>query len=163
MQNLLKSFGRVAAVVGVSVSLAACNGVNNQAVGTLAGAGLGAWLGSEIDNTGSGGVVAVAAGTLIGGVIGGSIGRNLDEVDRLKQQQAQQIAFETIPSGTTANWVNPDSGNFGSVVPEPAFQNAQGQYCREFTQDVNVGGQVAEGYGTACRQADGSWKIVATS
>lgn len=34
-------------------------------------------------------------------------------------------------------------------------------YCREFTRDIRVGGKIQEGYGTACMQPDGAWKIVA--
>ncbi len=32
-------------------------------------------------------------------------------------------------------------------------------YCREYTRNINVGGRVQEGYGTACMQPDGSWQI----
>ncbi|MEE8203551.1 MAG: hypothetical protein V3R74_07315, partial [Alphaproteobacteria bacterium] len=32
--------------------------------------------------------------------------------------------------------------------------------CREYQTTVNVGGQVEQAYGTACRQPDGSWQIV---
>jgi surface antigen len=39
-------------------------------------------------------------------------------------------------------------------------QNNNGQYCREYRQTVKVGGKTQEGYGTACRQPDGTWKIV---
>ena len=40
------------------------------------------------------------------------------------------------------------------------YQNYQGQYCREFQKDINIGGRIERGYGTACRQGDGSWRIV---
>ncbi|NDF11806.1 MAG: hypothetical protein EB060_03190 [Proteobacteria bacterium] len=32
-------------------------------------------------------------------------------------------------------------------------------YCREYTQNVKVGSGVHQGYGTACMQPDGSWKL----
>ena len=32
-------------------------------------------------------------------------------------------------------------------------------YCREYTQTVAIGGVTQQGHGTACLQADGSWKI----
>jgi len=35
-----------------------------------------------------------------------------------------------------------------------------GAYCREFQSEIIVGGERETGYGTACRQPDGSWKIV---
>lgn len=34
------------------------------------------------------------------------------------------------------------------------------QYCREFTQTFSIGNKTEKGYGTACLQPDGSWKIV---
>ena len=35
-----------------------------------------------------------------------------------------------------------------------------GAYCREFQQTIVIGGQQQQGYGKACQQPDGSWKIV---
>ena len=32
--------------------------------------------------------------------------------------------------------------------------------CREFTQTITVGGQAVQATGTACRQPDGSWRIM---
>jgi len=68
--------------------------------------------------------------------------------------------LETSKSGTAVAWRNPDTGNRGTVTPKPAFKNNNGRYCREFQQTVTIGGRTAEAYGTACRQPDGSWKIV---
>ena len=45
-------------------------------------------------------------------------------------------------------------------MPVRTVQQADGTYCREFQQTVTVGGRTEEAYGTACRQPDGSWKIV---
>ncbi len=47
---------------------------------------------------------------------------------------------------------------FASNVP--GYQNDNGQYCREYNALVYVGGQKQSGYGTACYQPDGSWKII---
>ena len=57
-------------------------------------------------------------------------------------------------------WVNPDSGNSGSYTPTKTYQVDSGQYCREFQQTITVGGQTEDAYGTACREPDGSWRIV---
>lgn len=35
-------------------------------------------------------------------------------------------------------------------------------YCREYQQDVTIGGVLRSSYGTACQQPDGAWKIVTT-
>lgn len=37
---------------------------------------------------------------------------------------------------------------------------ASGDYCREYTRTVYIGGRSQDAYGTACLQPDGSWMIV---
>lgn len=51
---------------------------------------------------------------------------------------------------------SPVSGSY----PAPGIAGNGGQDCREYQQTVMVGGQPSPAYGTACRQADGSWKII---
>lgn len=46
------------------------------------------------------------------------------------------------------------------VTPIRTTQQAGGQYCREYQQTVTVGGRTERAHGIACRQPDGSWKIV---
>lgn len=39
-------------------------------------------------------------------------------------------------------------------------QKAQaGEYCREYTRTIYIGGRAENGYGTACMQPDGDWKV----
>ena len=97
--------------------------------------------------------------TLIGGLVGGAVGNALDQKDKEMAQQAAQRAFENSRSGESSAWQNPDSGNSGSITPTRTYQAPGGQYCREYEQDIIVGGQPQKSYGTACRQADGSWQI----
>lgn len=33
-------------------------------------------------------------------------------------------------------------------------------YCREYTQDVRVGGRLQRAYGVACLKPDGAWEII---
>jgi surface antigen len=40
------------------------------------------------------------------------------------------------------------------------FQTASNEYCREFQQTVVIGGEEEQAHGTACRQSNGSWRIV---
>ncbi|MEQ8398496.1 hypothetical protein [Thalassobaculum sp.] len=43
----------------------------------------------------------------------------------------------------------------------PMYLQAPPQaYCREYTTTAYVNGRPVESYGTACRQPDGSWRIV---
>ena len=150
------------AVLGIAaLALAGCSETMGQkeGLGTLLGAVAGGVVGSQVGD-GRGQLIATGVGTLIGAAIGGGIGRSLDRADELAMQHATQDSLETAPSGTTSTWHNPDSGNRGTVTPQPAYQQSDGTYCREFQQTVTVGGETQEAYGTACRQPDGSWQIV---
>ena len=146
-------------VLAGTLLLAGCEGGAKQQVGTVLGAGIGAIAGSTIGD-GRGQLVAIAAGTLLGSMLGSEIGKSLDKADLAYLHQTQQQALETTPSGTRSTWQNPDSGNSGAIVPQPAVQQADGTYCREFQQTITVGGQTETAYGRACRQPDGQWEIV---
>lgn len=132
-------------------------GINKSDVGTLAGAGLGAWAGSNIGG-GTGNIIAIAAGTLLGGALGNSVGSSLDNADLSAYNQTSQRALETAQPGQPLPWTGPNAS--GTITPSNYYQTANGQYCREYNQKVTVGGRTETGYGTACRQADGSWQIV---
>ena len=46
-------------------------------------------------------------------------------------------------------------------APAPVVKHApKEEYCREYTREVVVDGRPARAYGQACRQPDGSWRIV---
>jgi surface antigen len=119
--------------------------------GAVAGAGIAAIAG------GSTGWI-VAAG-LAGGLLGGAIGKRLDNKDKQMAAEAAARAFESNRTGQAATWKNPDSGHSGTVTPTKTYQAANGQYCREYRQEIVVGGEKQQAYGTACRQPDGSWQI----
>lgn len=127
--------------------------------GTVIGAGAGALLGSQI-GSGSGRLVAVAIGTLAGALIGQGVGQSLDRADQLMMERNAQYALESTRTNVATTWRNPDTGNYGSITPVETYRTSQGQYCREYTQTVVIGGQAQQAYGTACRQPDGSWLIV---
>ena len=125
-------------------------------VGGLGGAAAGGLLAAALGGKGAG----IAAGTILGGLIGGTIGDRLDAADREKAHTAAAQALEAVPSGHSVAWQNPDSGNTGTVTPVKTYQTATGQYCREYTQTITIGGERHKSYGTACRESDGSWRIV---
>jgi surface antigen len=129
-----------------------------QAIGALAGAGVGGLAGSAI-GSGSGRVVAAAVGAGLGALAGGYVGSKLDEADKRQAGATCLQALENGRSGQPAVWKNPDSGNSGTIIPQKAYQTSNGQYCREFQQTIVVGGRAQQGYGTACRQPDGTWEI----
>ena len=151
-------------LVGAAViSLAACLSLegrgNKELGGALVGAAAGGLVGSQIGG-GTGQMVAVGAGVLLGALLGSEVGRSLDKADEAYAAQSYQNTLEATPTGETTTWVNPDSGNSGSYTPTKTYQVDSGQYCREFQQTITVGGQTEDAYGTACREPDGSWRIV---
>lgn len=151
------------ALVVAGTLLAGCTAANNrgqnEVVGTVLGAAGGGLLGNQFGG-GTGKTIATAAGTLLGAWLGNSVGQSLDTVDRGNIQRAESTAY-VAPVGQQITWNNPQSGNYGTITPvREGTNNTNGQLCREFRQTIVVGGQTQEGYGTACRQVDGSWKIV---
>ena len=44
-------------------------------------------------------------------------------------------------------------------APAPASREPQA-YCREYTREIVIDGETQTAYGTACMQADGSWRLV---
>lgn len=138
--------------------LSSCQG-NKKGAGTAIGAIAGGLLGSQFGK-GSGNMLAVGAGALAGAFVGNEIGNSMDKQDKMMMQQSTQKALEHSPSGQTISWTNPDSKNKGYVKPMSTFKDSSGQYCREYTQTVSVGGKEEIAYGTACRKPDGQWEIV---
>lgn len=132
--------------------------MNKENIGTVLGGIGGAVLGAQFGK-GTGQLVGVAAGALAGAYLGNQIGSSLDKADKAQMEQASNKAT-TAPIGQTISWRNPDSGNSGSVTPTREGTAANGDYCREFQQSVTVSGKTEQAYGTACRQPDGSWKII---
>ena len=129
-----------------------------QTFGGLSGAALGGLLGAQF-GSGKGQLAATGAGVLIGGLVGSEIGRSMDEVDRMRANEAV-IRSRNAPIGETIAWNNPESGNYGAITPVRDGRSASGAYCREFQQSITIGGKREQGYGTACQQPDGTWRIV---
>jgi surface antigen len=129
-----------------------------EGVGTVGGAVAGGLIGSRFGG-GTGKLVAVGIGTLLGAFVGREIGSSLDKADQQYADQAATRAY-TAPIGQRISWNNPQSGNQGTIVPIRDGYADGGAYCREFQQTIVVGGRTEQAHGTACRQPDGSWKIV---
>ena len=151
--------GKTVIVAAAALALAACSGGEKEKAGTVIGAGLGALAGAHVGK-GSGKLFAVAVGTMAGAALGSEVGKSLDRADRLAMRRSTQNALEKNRTGAASEWRNPDSGNAGTVTPTRTYRTEAGRYCREYRQTITVGGRTEEGYGRACRQPDGSWRIV---
>lgn len=155
------------ALAALALGLVGCaedGRIPNQTIGlvlgTMAGAALGTTVGGHIGSAAGQAAVGVG-GTLVGGLIGSSLGAKLDKADREVLHSTTQSTLETEPSGVTKPWRNPDSGREGTVTAEPAYVDGKGRDCRPFSQTAKAGEEVATERGQACRNADGSWQIVA--
>lgn len=132
--------------------------VNKQGLVGLTGAIAGGVIGSNIGK-GTGNTAAIIGGTVLGGLFGSEVGKSLDKADVAYHSRTQAQALENNKTGASSSWKNPDSGASGTITPTKTYER-NGTYCREFSQTINVGGKAEKGYGTACRQPDGSWQIV---
>ncbi len=151
----------VIALLSATLLLCACQPDNwggGETLGTLGGGAAGGLIGSQIGH-GSGNAAATLTGVLLGGFVGNRLGSTVDESDRAAATKAEKRAY-TAPVGQQITWNNPSNGNSGTIVPTRDGYDQNGAYCREFQQTIVVGGKQQQGYGKACQQPDGSWKIV---
>lgn len=160
----MMSLSRFAAPLAAILLLAGCQAGGEgpgtkQTFGALGGGALGGLLGSQVGG-GKGQLAATAVGVLLGAYAGSELGSSLDRADRMYATQAQQQAYRA-PVGQPITWNNPESGHSGTITPVRDGQNtATGEYCREYQTTINVGGKTEQAYGTACRQPDGSWRVI---
>lgn len=122
----------------------------SQILGGAGGAVVGAQFGK-----GNGKLAATAGGALLGVLLGTEIGGSLDAADAACANQTLELA----DTGRPVVWNNPDAGAQYTMTPTRTYE-ASGTFCREYTMRARVGGRSQEAYGTACRQPDGSWRIV---
>lgn len=143
----------IASVLAGTALLAACQTPPTQRdTGMVVGGILGGVIGHEVGG-GSGRTAATIIGTLIGASIGGAIGRSMDEQDRVKTAHT----LESVRTGVPSQWTNPDTGHRYVVTPTRTYDGTTGP-CREYTVNATIGGKPEKVTGTACRQADGSWR-----
>ena len=147
----------VAVVLLVVIATTGCSTIEENPKTTIGGVG-GAAFGGLIAAAAGGGGPAIAGAVIGGALLGGLVGNMLDQRDKRLQAEAAQKAMESTPSGKPVAWNNPDSGHSGTITPVRTYQS-NGQYCREYQTTVTIDNKQEKGYGTACRQPDGSWKI----
>ena len=157
------------AFVAISMVAAGCQttqqsrggGANPQLVGGLVGAAAGAALGSRFGQ-GTGRTGAVIAGAILGGLAGSAIAQNMTREDHVYHQQTQTQALDYAEPYQPVRWQNPNTGHYGEVMPTtPVYRATTQEECREYKQTIWVEGHNYEtATGTACRRADGTWRIV---
>jgi len=157
MNAIAKRTTTVATAVVLLGAVAACQNTGQKTqIGAAGGAAAGGLLAAA---TGTG-AAGIAAGVILGGLAGGALGNYLDQRDKELAAQNYQQGLNSSQTGQQTQWVNPDSGHSGTIQPTRTYQTSNGQYCRDFQQTVTVNGRTETATGTACRQSDGTWKVV---
>jgi hypothetical protein len=84
----------------------------------------------------------------------------IDSLNEQQQREHELAMREALraPVGETVRWN--DRGASGSVTVTRDGTSSAGRYCREYSQQITVGGESQQAYGTACRNPDGSWEIL---
>jgi surface antigen len=136
----------------VTFILGACEASmpSKQGTGAVLGGVAGGIAGSQI-GSGMGRDAAMVVGTLLGAALGGAVGSSMDTTDRLNAAQA-------LSTNQQLSWNNEDTGAKYTITPQSTYTNTQGEECRDFMTTVVVDGNEEEIDGTACKQADGTWK-----
>jgi len=97
---------------------------------------------------------SMLTGTLAGTAPGSVAARAMDDNDRRRAASA----LETLANGESSVWRNRETGDSFVFTPTRSF-DLRGARCRNFKLEVSVGGRSDSIGGSACRQADGAWRI----
>ena len=159
-----RAFPILSCVFALALLLAGCTGAGDdgERIGRATGTVVGATVAADAakDSPPAVRAAAIVLGAFIGSWLGGEIGKEFDELDRIYAERALEDGLDNNPDGEPVIWSNPDSGNSGSAVPTRTEPSEDGADCRDFETTVVIDGQEEQTSGRACKQPDGSWKIV---
>jgi surface antigen len=136
---------------------------NREAIGAVLGGAVGGVVGAQVGKGESRGVasVAIVLGAAIGASLGARIGRDMDQTDRACFGHALELG----PKGRAVRWTGP-GGTAYVLTPLERARDA-GPGCRRFRIEARgereherAGRMREKRQGTACRGADGVWRIV---
>ena len=159
----LKKIGCVIVMTGMMAGpVAGCAWIEEQTgfgqkaqVGAAAGAAGGGLLAAAVGAS----PVGLAAGVILGGIAGGALGNYLDNKDKEEALKAQQQALANNKAGQSTTWTNPNTGNTGTYTPQNTYTTKDGLTCRDYSQTVTIDGKQETATGTACKMADGTWRV----
>jgi len=151
-------------ILALALSLVACktndDPDNQRAVGAVAGAFFGAFVGYNMFGGGSGQAIMAMLGAAAGGA-GGYYAA--DYVIKRDQQKMGKAAYEGLtdtPVGKSVYWQNDETGSAGSFTVLRAFATADGRLCREFTTNIMGDLDTVETKRTACQLHNGAWEVI---
>jgi len=139
---------------------------DDTAAGTVVGAVAGGVIGNQFGGGADDRAAATIGGAILGGIAGNAIARgNCDNqrADAYYYNDTYSNAFDEAGYGRRYEWRNPYSGRYGYVTPTryvDGYSYGYQEDCREFEQIVYVDGRPYSDTGIACRDRDGTWRIV---
>lgn len=150
---MLKTF---ITAVAAAVLLAGCQSTATQPA-SAPGQTFGGAINSQYGTAGNAKIAQGGTGTMLGAFIGKEA--KITPADLPVVEAAAKRAY-AAPVGERISWNNPQTGSHGTITSTREGYNSAGTYCREYQQTVTAANQTELIYGTACKQADGKWKIV---
>jgi surface antigen len=83
--------------------------------------------------------------------------QGLTESDVTMASRQVQTTLESAPDGTTRRWTNQQTGNSGEVTPLRTYATEDGDFCREYREELVVGGRTGRFHYPACRDDADGW------
>ena len=157
-EKVLKKSVISAAIITMGLTGCSNNPGDKETIGTVAGGAAGVLLGSQIGH-GSGRIIGGVAGGAVGGFLGNRIGKSMDDQDEMMSRRNTDRALEQAPDYQAQSWRNPNNGHRGAMTVNRTYER-NGRPCREYTQSVFIDGREQIVYGEACRERDGTWKVI---
>lgn len=147
------------AIMASVLTLAGCAAgtapMNNAQTGSMLGAVLGGVAGNQFGE-GDGKTVATIAGTMLGSYLGSQYGAQFDARD-------QQYLNQSLYSGRSASWQNPNTGYNYNVTPGQTYRanyNNQSTNCRNANVVGTIDGRQQNVQMQVCQDANGQWQAV---
>ncbi len=150
------------AVLTAALVLASCANVKmtqGEALGTAAGALAGGLIGYQFGG-GIGQWLYTSAGAVIGAAGGYVVGNQMYPSDQAAYDRTARQALAGAEDGQILGWSNGETGNSGIFRPTRSFYLEGDRYCRDYRATFALQNDVLTGTGTACQQADGSWRVM---
>jgi surface antigen len=69
-----------------------------------------------------------------------------------------QRTLDHAPDGATRRWINDQSGHQGAITPVRTYIDQQGQFCRDYREELQLGEERGEFFYSACRDED-DWEL----
>ena len=84
----------------------------------------------------------------------------MDNADVQLANQALAEALQTRPKGQSLTWFNPANRHSGSVTPLRTFRHTNGEWCRDYREQLYIGSASQQWQDTACRHRNGRWHLL---